>query len=155
MKDWKKWKRLRLRLKLSKTYYLCPGLVWRIEVAAVQFVVLYRVELWSKSQKNHEQKLQKLINRQAWLITGMYRSLPISYLINDFRLLLPHILLDTRQQVYALWIINLTDWISTKDIFPIILQSGDGNAQPEDLPEYDLVWTINQRIRTYEQHFAG
>ena len=26
--------------------------------------------------------------------------------------------------------------------------------QPEDLPEYDLVWTTNQRIRNYGQHLA-
>ncbi len=26
--------------------------------------------------------------------------------------------------------------------------------QPEDLPEYDFVWTTNQRIRTCRQHLA-
>ena len=47
---------------LNKTCGLCPGLVWRIQVAAVQSVTLYRVEFWWKGQKNHEQELQKLIN---------------------------------------------------------------------------------------------
>ncbi len=133
---------------LSKTYGLCPGLVRRIQVAAVQSVALYGAELWWKGQKNHEQELQKLINRQARSITGMYRSSPISHLMNDSGLLPAHILLDSRQRAYALRIISLPDSIPTKDILPITLRSGDVDAQPEDLPEYDSVWTINQRIRT-------
>ena len=31
---------------------------------------------------------------------------------------------------------------------------GDGNMQPEELPEYDLIWSTNQRIWIYGQHLA-
>ncbi len=81
---------------LSRTYRLSSGLVQRIQIATVQSVVLYRTELWWKGQKNFEKDLQKLINRQARFITGMYRSSPISPLMNDSGLLPAHILLDSR-----------------------------------------------------------
>ena len=45
----KKAKTAEARIKgLSKTYGLCPGLVRRIQIAAVQSVALYGVELWWK-----------------------------------------------------------------------------------------------------------
>lgn len=100
--------------QLSKTQGLCPGLVQRIQITAVQSVALYGAELWWKGQKNYEKDLQKLINRQARSITGMYRSSPISPLMNDSGLLPAHILLDSRQRVYALRILGLPDSIPTK-----------------------------------------
>ncbi len=39
--------------ELSKTYGLPPALVRRIQIAAVQLVVLYGAELWWKNQKSH------------------------------------------------------------------------------------------------------
>ncbi len=84
----------------------------------------------------------------------MYQSSPISRLMNDSRLLPAHTLLDSRQRAYIHQIISLPNSIPTKDILPITLRTGDGNAQPEDLPEYDSIWTKNQRIRTYGQHLA-
>ena len=106
---------------LSKTYGLCPGLVERIQVTAVQSVALYGVELWWESQKNYEKALQKLINQQARSITGMYWSSPIFSLINDLGLLPAHILLNSWQQVYAYCILCLPDSVPTKDILPITL----------------------------------
>ena len=50
---------------LSKIYGLSPALVRRIQIAAVQSVALYGAELWWKNQKNHQNEIQKLINRQA------------------------------------------------------------------------------------------
>lgn len=90
-----------------------------------------------KVKKNYQNDLQKLINRQARSITGMYRSSPISPLMSDSGLLPAPILLDSRQRAYAYRLLNLPDSIPTKEILPITLRTGDGNAQPEDLPEYD------------------
>ena len=84
----------------------------------------------------------------------MYRSSPISHVMNDSGLSPAYILLDSRQQAYAHRILNLPNLISTKNIFLATLQTGDGNIQPEDLPGYDMVWTTNQRIRNYGQHLA-
>ncbi len=66
-----------------------------------------------------------------------------------------HILLDCRQRMYAHRILSLPDSIPIKDIPPISLRIGDGNAQPEDLSEGDSIWATTQRIRTYGQHLAG
>ena len=140
--------------QLSKTHGQCPGLVRRIQIAAVQSVALYGVELWWKGQKNYEKDLQKWINQQSRSITGMYRSSPISHLMNNSGLLPAYILLDFRQRAYAHRILSLFDSIPTKDILSVTFRTRDGNMQSEDLPEYDLVWTTNQRIRNYGQHLA-
>ena len=53
-KQMKKVKTAKARIKgLSKIYRLCPGLVRRIQIAAVQSIALYGAELWWKSQKNY------------------------------------------------------------------------------------------------------
>ncbi len=74
--------------------------------------------------------------------------------MNDSGLLPAYILLDSRQRAYILQIISLSDLITTKDILPITLGSRDKDMQPKDLPEYNLVWTTNQRIRIYRQYLA-
>lgn len=47
-----------------------------------------------KIRKTHKNEVQKLINRQARLITGMYPRTPIAALISESDLILAHILLD-------------------------------------------------------------
>lgn len=127
----KKAKAAEARIKgLSKTYGLCPGLVRRIQIAAAQSVAFYGAELWWKGQKNYQKDLQKLINRQARSITGMYQSSTISPLMSSLGLLPAYILLDSRQRVYAHRLLSLPDSIPTKDILPITLRTGDENAQP-------------------------
>ena len=66
---------------LTRTYGLAPALVRRIQIAAVQSIALYGAELWWKQQKNHESTVQKLLNRQARAITGMYPSTPVHPLL--------------------------------------------------------------------------
>lgn len=86
-----------LRIKgLARSYGLAPELVRRIQIAAVQSVALYGAELWWKKQKNHERKVQQLINRQARAITGMYPSTPIQPLLSKAGLVPAYILLDHR-----------------------------------------------------------
>ena len=151
----KKAKIAETRIKgLSKTYGLPPALVRRIQIAAVQSVALYGAELWWKSQKNHQNELQKLINRQARAITGMYPSTPIAALMSEAGLTPAHILLDFRQRKYAYRILSLPDSILTKEILPASLRVGDGDAQPEDQPEADLIWSSSQRITVYGQRLA-
>lgn len=64
------------------------------------------------------------------------------------------ILPDFRQFVYAHRILSLFNLIPIKDIFFITLQTGDRNAQPEDVPECNTIWSSAQHIRTYGQHLA-
>ena len=57
--------------------------------------------------------------------------------MNDTKLFSTYILLDSREQEYALQILGLSDFILTKNILPITFCIGDRNAQPEKLLEYD------------------
>lgn len=84
----------------------------------------------------------------------MFQSTPISPLMSEAGLLPAHILLGFRQRLYALRTLSLPDPIPTKDILPITLWTGDGNAQPEDQPEHDSAWATTQRIKTFGQHLA-
>ena len=59
---------------LTKSYGLPPGLVRKIEIAAVQSIALFGAEIWWRGQKTHQEELQKLLNKQARAITGMYQS---------------------------------------------------------------------------------
>ena len=79
---------------LTRTYGLAPGLVRRIQIAAVQSIALYGAELWWKRQKNHEHKVQLLINRQARAITGMYSSTPVQPLLSKAGLVPAQVLLN-------------------------------------------------------------
>ncbi len=139
---------------LSKTYGLPPALVRRIQVAAVQSIALFGAEIPWKNQKTYQNEIQKLINRQARSITGMYPSTPIAALMCESGLIPAHIMLDFRQRIYAYRLLSLPESIPTKDILPITLRRGDGNAQPEDQPELDSIWASDQHITTYGQQLA-
>ena len=54
----------RLR-SISSTYGLPPGLVRKVQIAAVQSVALYGAEIWWRGQKTWAQEIQQLINKQA------------------------------------------------------------------------------------------
>lgn len=84
----------------------------------------------------------------------MYSSTPIAALMSKSGLIPTHIMLDFRQRMYAYRLLSLPDSVPTKEILPITLQIGDGNAQPEDQPELDYIWASNQRITTYGQQLA-
>lgn len=84
----------------------------------------------------------------------MYPSTPIDALISESGLTPAHVLLDFRQRKYAHRILSLPDSIPTKEILPITLRIGDGNAQPNEQPEKDAIWASNERITNYGQRLA-
>ncbi len=51
-------------------------------------------------------------------------------------------------------VLALPDSISTKEILPITLRVGDGDAQPGDQPEQVSVWAIIQRVKIDGQHLT-
>lgn len=65
-----------------------------------------------------------------------------------------HILLDYRQRKYAYRLLTLPDGNPAKEILPITLRLGDGDAQPGELPEDDGIWAQNQKVRNYGQYLA-
>ena len=81
--------------RLMQTYRLAFSLIKRIQiVVVVQSIALYRTELWWKGQKNYKNTLQKLLNRQARVITGMYLSIPIQALLSKTGFIPAKMLLD-------------------------------------------------------------
>lgn len=92
---------------LTRLHRLAPGLIRRIHLAVVQSIALYGVELWWKGQKNHGQTFQKLVNRQARSITGMYSSTPIHPLLSEAGLIPAKILLDSCQKKVRISVTHL------------------------------------------------
>ena len=84
----------------------------------------------------------------------MYPSTPIDALISESGLIPAHALLDFRQRKDAHRILSLPDSIPTKEILPITLCIGDGNAKPNEQPEKDAIWASNEPITAYGQHLA-
>jgi len=117
----------RLR-SISNTYGLSPGLVRRVQIAAVQSVALYGAEIWWRGQKMWADDLQRLINRQARSITGALRSTPIGPLIKEAALTPAVPLLEDRQRKYALRALKLLTAHPINGLLPPTLRYGDGDA---------------------------
>ena len=113
---------------MSGSYGLAPGLVRRIQIAAVKFIALYGAELWWRRQKNHEYKVQQLINRQARAITGIYPSTPIQALVSEAGLVPAQILLNHQQKMHVYRLLTLPNDHLTKKILPISFRSGDADT---------------------------
>lgn len=58
----------------NSTYDLVPGLIRRVQIAVVQVVALYGVQIWWQGQKSWCEEYQGLINRQGRTVTGMFRT---------------------------------------------------------------------------------
>lgn len=128
----------------------------RIQIAAVQSMALYGAELWWRGQKNHEHKVQQLLDRQARAITGMYSSTPIQGLMSEAGLLPAQILLDHRQRMYTYRLLTLPDDHPAKNILPISLRKRDASTtSADDQPEDTLIWAPgNDRPTSLSQWLA-
>ena len=96
----------RLRSIVSKNG-LSPGLVRKIQIAAVQSVALYGAELWWHNQKKWEQSIQKLVNRQGRTITGTFPGSPVGVVVKEAGLRPAISLLNNRQRRYAQRLLSL------------------------------------------------
>lgn len=126
-----------------------------IQIAAVQSIALYVAKLWWKDQKNHEYKVQQLINRQAQAITEMYPSTPIQALMSKAGLVSAQILLDQRQRMYTYRLFCLPDDHPIKILLPISFCNGDGDRTREDKQaKNNLAWTRNEKPASLGQWLA-
>src|SRR5271156_5828740 len=129
----------RLR-SISGTHGLSPGLVRRVQIAAVQSVALYGAEIWWQGQKKWAEDLQRLINRQARAITGALRTSPIGPLIKEASLTPAIPLLEDKQRRYALRALKLPISHPINELLPPTLRYGDGDAQPGQYSDNNLEW---------------
>ena len=109
---------------------LAPGLVRKIQIAVVQSVALYGAELWWRDQKTWEQEHQKLINRQARAITGVFTSTPRGITVKEAGIRPAISLLNNRQRRYTQRLLGLPLSNDTRKILPETLRDGDAHAQP-------------------------
>ncbi len=65
---------------MAKQSGLLSSLVQKIQVATVQSIALYGSEIWWEGQKHYQEKIQKLLNKQARAITGLFSTTPITFL---------------------------------------------------------------------------
>jgi ribonuclease HI len=119
---------------------LPPGLIRRIQKAAVQAVALYGAELWWQGQKDRLGGIQLLINQQARTITGAFKTTPIGPLIREAALEPAESLLEGRQLGYTARILSLPRNQPTRQILPVTFREGDQHAQPGEQPIGDRAW---------------
>jgi hypothetical protein len=129
---------------LCRTQGLAPGLVRRIQVAAVQAVALYGVELWWQGQKDRQAQLQLLINRQARAITGAYRTTPIGPLLREAGLEPAGVVLQARQLGYVKRLLSLPRSHPGHRILPEAFRQGDLWAQPGEQAPGDMEWASRE-----------
>jgi hypothetical protein len=84
-------------IRLEGSRVLPPGLIWRIQKAAVQAVALYGAELWRQGQKDRIGGIQRLVHQEARAITGAFRTTPIGPLLREAALEPAESLLEARQ----------------------------------------------------------
>ena len=109
---------------LCKQQGLAAGLARRVQVAAVQSVALYGAELWWQGQKGWAQGIQRLVNKQARAITGMFRTTPVGPLVREAALTPAEALLDDRQLGYTTRLIGLPGDHPAKQILPCYTARG-------------------------------
>ena len=145
----------RLR-SLCRTEGLAPGLVRRIQVAAVQAVALYGAELWWQGQKDRQAHIQLLINRQARATIGALRSTPVGPLLREAGLEPAESVLNARQLGYTRRLLGLPSSHPGHQVLPATLREGDVWAQPGEPPSDDREWAAasTQRPKSLGQHLA-
>ena len=149
-------RRAEARLKaVTNRKGLEPGLVRKIQVAAVQSVALYGAELWWRNQKSWADEHRKIVNRQGRTITGMFRSAPIGVVIKEAGLRPATSLLSNRQRRYAHRILSLPQDNPTRNILPLTFRVGDAHAQPGEIKSGDWDWLEDHKAKTLGQRLAN
>ena len=97
----------------------------RVVVAAVTSVALYGSEVWWRGQRDRENKLQLLLNRQARAITGLLRSTPLVFLRDQACLPSARDLLDHRQTRYAVRALGANGDHPTHQLLPANFRLGE------------------------------
>jgi hypothetical protein len=88
-------------------------------------------------RKSECKGVQRLVNRQARAITGMFSTSPVGPLVREAALTPAEALLDDRQLSYTTRLIGLPGDQPTKQVLPVTLREGDRYAQPGEQPAED------------------
>ncbi|KAI9035197.1 ribonuclease H family protein [Aspergillus affinis] len=116
--------------RLCQMHGLGPGLARQVQVAAVQSVALYGAGLWWRGQKNRQEGVQLMINRQARAITGMLKTTPVGLLVREAAVTPAEVLLEARLLGYITRLLGLPENHPANKILPVSFQERDQHAQP-------------------------
>ncbi|KAI9034952.1 ribonuclease H family protein [Aspergillus affinis] len=105
-------------LRLCQSHGLAPGLARQVQVATVQSIALYGAELWWQGQRDQQEGIQLMINRQARAITGMLKTIPVGPLVREAGLIPAKVLLEARQLGYTNRLLKLPEDYPAKKILP-------------------------------------
>ena len=134
---------------------LAPGLVRRVQIAAVQSIAIYGAELWWHDQNSWCSDVQKLINRQGRSITGMFGTTPIGVVVKEADLNPAKTMLNKRQRKYAERLLKIPKNNPVHHILPVSFRKGDRTPQPGEIQESDMNWTQTRCIKTLGQRLAN
>ena len=130
---------------LSRRNGLPMDLLHKIQVAAVHSVALYGSEIWWEGQKDKLDKIQKLLNKQARAITGMFKTTPIPLLQREANLPDAPGLLDAKRLGFTLRCLEQTEGHPSRSILPPSLRFGEMGELGELFSETNLEWATKTK----------
>jgi ribonuclease HI len=136
---------LRALSALSRKNGLPMSLVHKIQVAAVHSVALYGSEIWWEGQKDKQEKIQKLLNKQARAITGMFKTTPIPILQREANLPDATGLLDARRLGFTLRCLGQKEGHPSRSTLPPSLRFGEIGELGELFSETNLEWATKTK----------
>ena len=126
---------------LSKKNGLPMSLLHKIQVAAVHSVALFGSEIWWNGQKNWQDKIQKLLNKQARAITGLFKTTPVPFLLEEANLPDAAGLLNARHLGLVLRCLKMAEGHPSRTILPPSFRFGEIGELGEFFSEMNLEWT--------------
>src|SRR5579871_1788161 len=130
---------------LSKRNGLPMSLLHKVQVAAVHSVALYGSEIWWEGQKDKQEKIQKLLNKQARAITGAFKTTPIPFLKKEANLPDATGLLDNRRLGFTLRCLKQVEGHPSRRILPPSLRFGEIGELGQLFSETNLEWATKPK----------
>src|SRR6266496_6755697 len=106
----------------------------------VYSVVLYGLELWWEGQKDKKEKVQKLINKQARAIIGLFKTTLIQFLQKEVNLPDAAGLLDIRYLEIVLRYLRQVEGHPSHRILPLIFRFREIGEGGELFSEMNIEW---------------
>jgi ribonuclease HI len=136
---------LRAIAPMAKRNGLPLNLVRKIQVATVQSVLLYGSELWWEGQRCYQEKVQKLLNKQARAITGLFSTTPIPFLQAAADLPPAKTLLDVRRLRFTLRCLRQPEGHPSRSTLPPSLLYGEFTDPASQFSSDQLDWEVKEK----------
>jgi ribonuclease HI len=136
---------LKIIAPLAKLNGLPSGLVRKIQIAVIQSIALFGSEIWWEGQRNYQEKIQKLLNKQARAITGLFRTTPIPFLRKAADLPEAGKLLDQRRLGFISRCLRQPEGHPSRSLLPASLRFGEFEDPNTQLSSHYLEWVEKEK----------